>query len=248
MTEPAQFVGGGAASGGHHGKAGPDAQLGILAASLVGDMTTAQGLDPRELQAQLDLAAARFGLAQCVDEIVMPLTAELRHWIATGPRDASHGLMVTEAIRAWLSHRGSFAPPPTEGRAILLACAPREREVVRLESMALLLRYERWQCWVLGAQTSTFTLTIAAQAADAAAVVVTASDRRALRQAIASVRSVDALGIPVFFGGTAFESELSRRDLPGRHLSVGIGPACEQVVGTLSSASGRRSSAMDILG
>jgi hypothetical protein len=106
--------------------------------------------------------------------------------------------------------------------------------------MALLLRYERRACWVLGAQTSTFTVTIAAQASDAVAVVITAIDRRGLPQAVASVRAVDALGIPVFSAGDAFEPELSRRGVPGRYLGVGIGHACKHLVGTLAPTSGPR--------
>jgi hypothetical protein len=246
VTEAAPFVGGGAASGRNHGQPRPDARVGVSTASFIrGILQAAEAFDPLGLRVQLDLAAADLGLAVCVDEIVMPVTQELRRSPATGMRHGSQGLMATEAIRGWLSHRGSFAPRPAATGAIVLACAPREREVVGLESMALLLRYERWPCWLLGARTSTFTLTIAAQAADAAAVVVMAIDRRGLRQAIASVRAVDELGIPVFSAGDAFEPELSRRDMPDRHLGAGIGRACDLLVGTLAPAAGRRSSPVD---
>ena len=71
----------------------------------------------------------------------------------------------------------------------------------------LLLRFQRWPCRVLGARVSAFTLTVAAQAADAAGVVVMSTESRARPHAVDSLRAVDALGIPVFFAGDAFDTE-----------------------------------------
>ena len=178
-------------------------------------LRTAQDLDPLGLQVQLDLAAAVLGLARCVDEIVMPAMQALRRLVATGQRGADQELMATEAMRTWLSLRGSFAPPPLEIGPVLLACGPRDRDTVGLESLALLLRFGRRPCRVLGARVSTFTLTIAAQAAGAVGVVVIATESRGLPQAVAAILAVDALGIPVFFAGNAFEPEHRRMHLPG---------------------------------
>src|SRR5664279_5811368 len=125
--------------------------------------------------------------------------------LATGLCDAAQQLMASEAIRTWLNHRGSFAPPPQEIGPISLACGPRDQDTVGLESLALLLRFLRWPCRVLGARISTFTLTIATQAAGAAGVVVMSTESRVLPQAVAASRCrkplphswpVDALGIP----------------------------------------------------
>jgi len=184
------------------------------------------------------------GLARCVDEIVIPATQELRRMLATGLSDAAQQLMATEAIRTWLNHRGSFAPPPQEIGPILLACGPRDRDTVGLESLALLLRFHRWPCRVLGARISTFTLTIATQAADAVGVVVMSTESRGLQQAVAALLAVDALGIPVFFAGNAFEPEHSRRQLPGRYLGTRMGGACTQLIDTLAPAVQRRSAAV----
>jgi hypothetical protein len=200
-------------------------------------------LDPLGLQAQLDLAVTLLGLARCIDEIVMPAVRHLRRLLATGQRDAAQDLMATEAVRTWLNHRGAFAPSPQEIGPILLACGPRDRQTVGLESLALLLRFQRWPCRVLGARTSTFTLTIAAQAADAMGVVVISTEGRGLQQAIVSLRAVDALGVPVFFGGDAFEPEHGRLQLPGRYLGSGIQGACTLLISTLAPAVQRRSAA-----
>jgi hypothetical protein len=238
----APSVGGGAPTGPNRvaqtagvGTEAPAAQLirRVLKAS--------EDLDPLGLQAQLDLAVTVIGLARCVDDIVIPATRQLRLLMAMGQRDAARDVMATEAIRTWLNHRGSFAPPPQEIGPILLACGPRDRHVVSLESLALLLRFQRWPCQVLGSRTSTFTLTIAARAADATAVVVNSTESRGLPHAIVALRAVDALGIPVFFAGNAFQPEHSRRQLPGRYLGTRIEGACTLLINTLAPAFQHRS-------
>lgn len=113
-------------------------------------LRAAQELDPLGLQVQLDLAAAVLGLARCVDEIVTPATQELRRLVTTVQRDAAQERSATEAMRTWLNQRGSLAPPPLEIGPVLLACGPRDRDTADLESLALLLRFERWPCRVLG--------------------------------------------------------------------------------------------------
>ena len=244
MSEAAPPVGGGATIGQSQvtQPAGPDTET--PAAQLIRRVLKAsQDLDPLGLQAQLDLAVTVLGLARCIGEIVMPAVRHLHRLLETGQRDAAQDLMATEAVRTWLNHRGAFAPPPQEIGPILLACGPRDRQTVGLESLALLLRFQRWPCRVLGARTSTFTLTIAARAADATGVVVISTEGRGLQQAIVSLRAVDALGVPVFFGGDAFEPEHGRCQLPGRYLGSGIQGACTLLISTLAPAVQRRSAA-----
>ena len=245
MSEVAPSVGGGAPID-QAQLAGPSG-LGAeaFAAQLLRRVLQAsQDLDPIELQAKLDLATSVLGLARCVDEVVTPATRHLRRLLATGQNDAGHHLMATEAVRSWLNYRGSFAPAPQKMGPILLACGPRDRDTVGLESLALLLRFHRWPCRVLGARVSTFTLTIATQAADAVGVVVMSTESRGLQQAVAALLAVDALGIPVFFAGNAFEPEHSRRQLPGRYLGTRMGGACTQLIDTLAPAVQRRSAAV----
>jgi hypothetical protein len=142
--------------------------------------------------------------------------------------------MAAEAVRAWLNHRAAFAPTPREIGPVLLACGPRDRDTIALEALALLLRFQRWPCRVLGARVPTFTLTIAAQAADAMGVVVISTESRNQRQAIGSLRAVDDLGIPVFFAGDAFASQHPRTDKPGQFLGTSIEGACTLLIKTLA--------------
>ena len=242
MSEAAPSVGGGAPIGGTEATPAAGECAEAFAAQLIRRVLKAsQDLDPIELQAQLDLATSVFGLARCVDDIVLPATRQLRRLLATGQRGAGQNLMATEAVRTWLNHRGSFAPTPHEMGPILLACGPRDRQMVDLESLALLLRFRRLPCRVLGARVSPFTLTIAVPAADATGVVVSSTDARGRSHAVLSLNAVDALKIPVFFMGDAFDEEDTRRQLPGRYLGTGMQGACALIIDTLARPANHRS-------
>lgn len=245
VSEAAPSVGGGAptcpAQVVDNAKAGTET---FAAQCVRGVLQAAQDLDPVGLQAQLDGAAAVLGLARCIDEIVMPATRGMRRSPAAAELDTAQQLMATEAVRTWLNHRGSFGPPPDQLPPILLTCGPRDRDMIGLESLALLLRFQRFPCRVLGARTTTFSLTIAAQAADAAGVVIMSTATRGLAHAVVALLAVDAMGIPVFFAGNAFEPEQSRRQLPGRYLGPGMAAACAQLIDTLAPPLRRRSAAV----
>jgi len=187
----------------------------------------------------LEDAASQLGMVGCVDGVLLPALHELNRLKAAGQRDPGHALIATEAVRAWLNHRGSLAPPPYEMGPVLLACGPRDRQMVGIESLALLLRLQRWPCRILGTRVSTFTLTVAAQAADAIGVVVTCYEGRARPAAVVSLRAVDALGIPVFFSGAAFESPGVRQELPGRYLGTRAEGACMIITTSLAASLSR---------
>ncbi len=246
LSEWAPSVGGGATTGRSQLAQSVPPGAEAAAAHLIRTvLQAAQDLDPRGLQVQLDVAATVLGLDRCVDEIVIPATREMRHRRATRHSETALDLIATEAIRAWLSGQGSFAPAPREVGPILLACGPRERHVVELESLALLLRVRRWPCRLLGARTSTFMLTIAAQAADAAAVVVMATETPGLPQAILSVLAIDALGVPAFLAGTAFETQPAQDQQPWRYLGSSVSGACALLTSTLIPPAQRRDAGND---
>jgi len=245
LSEAAPSVGGGAHIGWPQRAPTADVGTEAFAAQLIRRIVeVSQDLDPVGLQAQLDLAASVLGLARCVDDIVIPATRQLRRSPGTGQRNAGQDLMATEAVRTWLNHRGSFAPPPQALGPIVLACGPRDRATVDLEALALLLRFRRWPCRVLGARVSPFALTIAARAADATGVVVSSTEGRGRHHAVVSLKAIDALEIPVFFVGDAFEAEDSRRELPGRYLGTGFEGACALLTTVLTPAAQRRPAAV----
>ena len=208
----------------------PDTSAGLIIRRIV---TAAAELDPAGLQAQLDVGLAHLGLAGCVDQILLPAVAHLHQWQATQRHQSEDDLLAAEAVRAWLNNRGTFAPPPRDAGPILLACGPRDRQTIGLEALALLLRFRRWPCRSLGARTSTFTLTVAAQAADAAGIVVFSMDGRGRLSASASVRAVAALGFPVFFAGSSFDVGPGRDNLPGQYLGTRMADACALITTSL---------------
>lgn len=235
MSEVAPSVGGGAAIGPQRATevSGIGAAVDPAALLLRRVMQASRDLDPIALQSQLDLGASVLGLDRCVDDILMPAMRQSRTLLAAGQHDAAQDLMATEAVRSWLNHRRSSAPKPQNIGPILLSCGPRDRQVVVLESLALLLRFRRWPCQVLGARVSTFTLTIAAQAAAATGVVVASADGRGLQHAIISLRAVAALGVPVFFAGDAFAADADREQLPGQYLGTRLERACDLLISSL---------------
>ncbi len=236
MSEVASSVGGDATTGlSRAAETTPPDTEAVAAQSIRRVLAASEGHDPVGLQAQLELAATALGLARCIDDVVLPAARQLRALVTTDHRDPAPEVMATEAIRTWLNHRGLFAPAPESIRPIVLACGPRDRHLVGLESLGLLLRFQRWPCRVLGARISTFTLTVAARAADAAGVVVMSNESRARQYAIASLRAVDAMDTPVFFAGDAFETEPSRREVPGRYLGTGMQGACALLTQTLAA-------------
>ena len=234
MSEVAPSVGGGAPAG--RQLIDEQRELGdeSLAGRIIRDIVqAAHELDPAAVQSQLEIGRTRLGLGACVDRILLPAVGELHLLRASGQHDAAQDLLASEAVRSWLSRRSSLAPPPLDIGPILLACGPRDRQTITLESLALLLRFRCWPCRSLGARTSIFTLTVAAQAADAVGVVVISTDNRGRLAAGEALRAVDALGIPVFYAGKSFDAEHLRDHLPGRYLGSRMSDACAVLITTL---------------
>lgn len=210
------------------GGAGPAQQLihRILAA--------AERLDPASIRAGLDEAAATLGLADCLDDVLLPAMRQVGVWWAVGRCDVVHERMATEAARAWLDRRSSLAPAPTRAQSILLACGPSDLHTIGLESTAVLLRYQGWPCRVLGARTPTLTLATAARASAVAGVIVVSHMASGRLRAIESIRAVNDLDIEVFYAGNAFATARSRRGVPGQYLGVRVQDACAQLTRTLA--------------
>jgi methylmalonyl-CoA mutase cobalamin-binding subunit len=197
-------------------------------------LDAAERLDPTSIRALLDEATATLGLAGSIDEVLLPATRQIGVWLAVGHCDVVQERMANEAVRTWLDRRAALAPAPTRPRPILLACGPSDLHTIRLESTAVLLRYQGWPCRVLGARTSTVTLAAAARVSPVAGVVVV-SDRASGRpRAVESIRAVSDLGIEVFYAGIAFSTPRSRQEVPGLYLGVGIAEACAQLTHALA--------------
>jgi len=196
-------------------------------------LDAAERLDPTSIRVRLDEASRSLGLDACIDDVLLPSMRQIGVWWAVGHCDIVQERMATEAVRTWLDRRSAFAPTPTRARAILLACGPSDLHTIGLESMAVLLRYQGWPCRVLGAKTPTVTLATAARATAVAGVIVVSHLATGRSRAIESIRTVDELGIAVFYAGNSFSALRSRRGVPGCYLGVSIKDACAQVTDTL---------------
>jgi methylmalonyl-CoA mutase cobalamin-binding subunit len=194
----------------------------------------AERLDPAGIRSCLDEARGTLGLGGCIDDVLLPSLRQVGSWWAIGHCDVVQERMTTEAVRAWLDRASAFAPAPTRRGTVLLACGPSDLHTVGLESLALLLRDGGFPCRVLGARTSTMTLITAAQAMNAAAVVVVCHLATGRLRAIGSIEAISRLGIKVFFAGNAFSSKRGRRPVPGSYLGVRIQDAYAEIEAALA--------------
>ena len=78
------------------------------------------------------------------------------------------------------------------------------------------------------------TLASASRATAVAGVVVVSHLATGRLRAVASIRTVDDLGIDVFYAGNAFSTPRSRRGVPGIYLGVGIEDACAELTRALA--------------
>lgn len=192
--------------------------------------------DVAGMRSTLDQAAAALGPAVCVDGVLLPTMRQVGIWWEVGYCDIARERISTEAVRGWLDKRMAFAPTPTRPHPILLACGPNDWHTIGAECLAMLLRFQGWPCRLLGPRVPTPRLSAAVQTSDAAAVVVVSQLATGRRAAVNSIRAVHQLPLPVFYAGSAFSTERSRRGVPGTYLGISIKDACDQVVSALTTA------------
>lgn len=192
--------------------------------------------DPDGIRTELSRASSLLGLAGCIDEVLLPAMRQIGQWWEAGRCDMNQEHLTTEAARAWLDKGSAFAPPPTMRNPIVLACGPGDLHTIGLEALALLLRQEGWPCRILGARTSTASLTTAAAATGAAGVVIVAHLPTGRRRALDSITGVHQLGIPVFYAGNAFSSARRRAQLPGVYLGNRMQEAAALIHSSLYAA------------
>jgi MerR family transcriptional regulator, light-induced transcriptional regulator len=155
--------------------------------------------DEVSVQSVLDDALAAFGLETFVRDLVMPTLSEVgRRW-EKGEAEVSQEHFASNLIRARLLSlarlwgRGS-------GPLALLACAPGERHDISLVAFGLLLRSYGWRILFLGADTPLPTVTQAARAADASAVVLVTFDSQLLRTEATALNRLARIA-PVLLSG-----------------------------------------------
>lgn len=194
--------------------------------------------DAHGIRRALDDAAGTLGLANCVDDVLLPAMRQVGLWWEIGHCDVGQERTTTASVRAWLDRCMAFAPAPAQPRPILLACGPSDLHTIGLEAMAALLRERGWSCRILGAHTPTATVVTATRATGAAAVVLVSQLATGRRQAVESICAVHRIRVPVFYAGTSFNARTSRVGVPGQFLGNRIQDACSQVIGAVTQATG----------
>lgn len=188
-------------------------------------------------------AADAIGVADCIDDVVLPAMRQIGVWWADGNYTIEQELMTTETVRAWLDDLSTRVPVPSHQEPIFLASGPRDRHILATEALALLLRTQGWHCRVLGARISAGSMMFAVSATPPAAAVVTShlADHRG--HALLTITALHNAGVTVFYAGNAFSTIDSRHGIPGTYLGDNIGDACSlicRILEPLSNKTGDR--------
>ena len=210
---------------------GVDGPAGELIQSL---LAASNRSDTNGIRSELSRAADLIGLGAMIDEVLLPAMRQIGQWWETGRCDINQEHLTTEAARSWLDKRMAFSPPPTAANPLVLACGPGDLHTIGLEALALLMRERGWGCRVLGARTSTDSLTTSAQAAAAGGVIIVAHLPTGRRRALASIDAINDLGIPVFYAGNAFSTPRSRAQIPGVYLGNKLQDAADRIAAELA--------------
>jgi len=197
-------------------------------------LDASQRMEPAAIRAVLDRSRDELGLAVSLDHVLMPAMRQIGAWWETGRCDVAQELLTTEVARGWLARLVALAPAPTHERPVLLACGPRDLHTLGLEGLAALLVHRGRGCRVLGARTPERTLVTAANATDAAAVVVVSHLATQRRPAVAALRAVAATGCPVFYAGNGFLFPAARTEVPGTYLGERLATAADLITALLT--------------
>ncbi|MEP6600169.1 MAG: B12-binding domain-containing protein [Actinomycetota bacterium] len=189
-------------------------------------LTRAVAGDPVGMCAQLDRATAMFSLGTCIDGVLLPALREVGSRWQAGIVDVETERLTTETVRAWLERLTALAPEPSPAPPLLLACGPGDQHSVGLEALAVLLRYDRRRCRILGARASPRALTIAVKASEPSAVVVVSHLATMRVHAVQSLQAMVGLGPVLFYAGRSFDGVRARVDLPGTYLGTNLHDAC----------------------
>ena len=223
----------------------PEAQATLIRRFLV----AAEQLDGLGVQVVLSDAAEVLGLANCVDQVLLPALRQVGTWWAAGRCDAGPERVTTAAARGWLQGYpaativdSTYAEP---AGLILLGCGPNDAHTVGLEALALLLRSRGWQCRLLGARVNAEVLAGAVAQHRPAAVVLVSQLASGRRHTIDCLSAVQGPELELFYAGNAFTGD--ERQPPGTFLGTDIGKASRLLINTVTGprtrTAGRRQAA-----
>lgn len=199
----------------------------------------ASACDQAGLLATLDEAEKRYGTEQAVDAVLIPVFREIGLRWESGAVDVGVEHLATSAVRRWIARRLGTTPAQSLAAPVLLAAAPGNEHTVALEAFGLLLDRRGRPVCLLGANTPTSSILVAARSVVAGAVVVTAHQLSRSRGAIETLfRLSDELDAKLYFAGAAFDNPRRRRGIPGTYLGVALPEAAEQVEADLRLAHG----------
>lgn len=193
-------------------------------------LRSAMDLDPNAVRAVLNEATDSLGVEATLVEVALPAMEEVGSRWKAGTCDVANEHLLTETVRAWLARLTTLAPAPSRGVAVVLACGPKDLHTVGLEAFGMLLARRGRSVLMLGALTPVASLRRAVEESRAPAAVVVAQRSVNRRSTVESIEVAHRLlGPRAFYGGGAFSSPSSRREVPGVYLGTDLLDAARTV-------------------
>ena len=193
-----------------------------------------RGFDPERVADVLDAEAARNGLDAVIEDVVFPVLRIVGTYWAHGSFSVTHEHLFTAAVTRWLYARLPDQPAADVSRSrrrrVVLAAGPDDLHVIGLDCLELLLAARGVTVCNLGALVPSEALVATATAVDAAAVVVcshTPPDVTAVTGATASLHAAHAVGLPVYYAGSSFDSPFIQRRIPGVALGHSVADSAD---------------------
>jgi len=193
----------------------PAAYVGAILAAV-------RSFDQAGVGAVLDDADAIHGLDLTIDEVVFPALRLVGTFWAGGAMDIAHEHLLTGAVIQWVAARSALPPSIARQGTILLAAGPQDRHTLALDCLNLLLTSRGVNVCNLGAETPVASLLVVARALHPTAVVLSSQTPTVASEAVHSVETMAAAGLPVYFAGSSFVLQFFRQNAPGIPLDASL--------------------------
>ena len=195
-------------------------------------------LAPDDVRATLERAVSVLGLAEAIDQVLMPAMRQVGLWWEAGRCDVAQEHLTSEAARAWVGAVAAAAPAPARARPVVTSAGPRDLHTIGLDAFGALLAHAGWPVRALGARTPPDALRSAVRATDAAAVVVVSHLSSGRRAAVEALVAAEREQVPLFYAGNAFLFTRARHRVPGTYLGESVGAAAKLVDSTVGAGAG----------
>jgi len=177
------------------------------------------GFDEPRAEAALNQALAQFPAESILLGLLIPALAEIGERWYRGEVTPHQEHFASELAQRRVESLLAAAPNPVRAGRVLVTCPPDEQHTFMPLALTLLLRRRGWEVTYLGANAPRAQLEQALDSVRPQLCIIAAQTLHAASQMLSLAHVLQAKGIPLAFGGTAFvvRPGLASR-IPGHYL------------------------------